>query len=91
MEIFNVTNKVNPLTQPVEDIKNMTKEKFANGIPDFRMSVKVPRGLAHVDEVIDEIESTANLRISRSKISGLGLDYKDDISAYWTIRVWSDS
>jgi len=91
MEIFKVTNRINPLTQSVEDIKNMTREKFLKGISDFRMSVKVPRGLAHIDEVIDEIEATTNLLVSRSKIEGLGLDYKDNDFTYWTIRVWADS
>jgi hypothetical protein len=91
MEIFNVTNKVNPLTQPIEDIKKMTKDKFSKGIPDFRMSVKVPRGLAHIDEVIAEIEATTNLLIDRSRIAGLGLDHKDNDFTYWTVRVWADT
>jgi len=90
MEVFKVTNKKNPVKQPIEDIKKMTREKFSKGISDFRMSVKIPRGLTNIDTVIDEIESTTNLIISRSKISGLGLDYKDNDFSYWTIRVWLD-
>jgi len=89
MEVFEVTNKINPLTQPIKDIKDKVKEKFSQGISDFRMSVKVPRGNAHIDEVIDEIEETTNLSVSRSKLSGLGLDYKDNDYTYWTINVWA--
>jgi hypothetical protein len=91
MEIFKVAEtEVNLLDKPVQDIKDMAKEKFGKGIGDFRMSIKVPRGQVHIDEVIKEIESTTNLEVSRSKISGLGLDYKDNEFAHWTIRVWAD-
>jgi len=91
MEKFKVNKKeINHLAQPVKDIKDMVREKFSQGIGDFRMSVKVPRLQIHIDEVIDEIEKTTNLLISRSRIGGLGLDYKDNEFTYWTIRVWSE-
>jgi hypothetical protein len=67
----------------------MVVKKFSQGISEFIMSVKVPRGHVHLDEVIEEIEKTTNLIIDRSKISGLGFDYKDNDFAYWTIRVWA--
>ncbi len=91
MEIFKVEKtKSNPIDKPVQDIKDMVKEKFSEGIADFIMALKVPRGEVHIDEVIDKIEITTNLLVSRSKISGLGFDYKDNKFTYWTIRVWAD-
>lgn len=87
ISVSDLTNKINPLTQPIKEIKDKVKEKFSQGISDFRMSVKVPRGNAHIDEVIDEIEETTNLSVSRSNLCGLGLDYKDNDYSYWTIQV----
>ena len=93
METFKVNTSVvkeNPLEVVFKKIKDRAKEEADKGNDNFRMDVSVPRFTHHIDEVTDELEKTTNLSFSRSKISGLGLQHKDDTHTHWHIGVWID-
>ena len=91
MEIFAVNQvvKKNPLEAPSNAIKQKAREEGGKGNRSFKMGVSVPRG-THIDEVTFELEKTTNLSFSRAKISGYGLQHKDEESSHWYIGVWID-
>jgi len=88
METFKVT-KVNHITSIADELKKEVSLKFSKGIEVVRTSVEIPSG-NHIDDLIDEIESTTNLLITRTKISGCGFSHNTENGKVWNIRVFTN-
>ena len=77
--------EINHLENICATIKSNMHENLGQGYSVCKMNVEVPYHL-HIDEVIERIEETTNLLVSRVG-SGLGFQMKSYTKKLWTVGI----